>query len=357
MSDVSPRKFAGQQTASGIDRRNLRGRCGGFDGRRAQAPSHDRPSRFGRLPRQGQAPQYEADTKGACPSLATPPSIREGPRDEEPDCRATNAAGRQPPCAGFPEGRKHPGCRDGAPLRGGRRDGDLDRRVTRKGSPTFQTTRDATVTKGCSTSREEGSHLSPFAGTAYEREGRSFARGSSARTRTSLSFQPSSAQPTVGFSESPRTRRREERQSLALQPQAVLHRFEEGVTGVVRLAARPLSKGKGAIARLERPTSGRGKRGLSQRCRVETPSPPEARKRGVGRSRSCSREWLRRTRRSERRSRSRWLVVWRKEAGALHPKRVGSVRGQASSVRSAVRERGRQGVKGHQGWVEAETLT
>jgi hypothetical protein len=153
----------------------------------------------------------------------------------------------------------------------------------------------ATVTKGCSTSREEGSHLSPFAGTAYEREGRSFTRGSSARTHIPLSFQPSSAQPTVGFLESPRTRRQEERQSLALQPQAVLHRFEEGVTGVVRLAARPLSKGKGAIARLERLTSERGKRGLSQRDRAETPFHPEAKKRGVDRSRSRSREWLRRT--------------------------------------------------------------
>jgi hypothetical protein len=142
MSDVSLRKFAGQQTASGIDRRNLRGRCGGFGGRRAQAPSHDQPSRFGRLPRQGQAPQYEADKKGACPSLAKSPPTREGRRDERPDCRATNAVSRQSPCAGFPEGRKHPGCRDGAPLRGGRRDGDLGRRVTRKGSPPFQKTRE-----------------------------------------------------------------------------------------------------------------------------------------------------------------------------------------------------------------------
>jgi hypothetical protein len=198
------------------------------------------------LPRQGQAPQYEADQKGACLSLAKPPPTREGPRDEGPDCRATNAvANIHHRAPGSSREGKHPGCRDGAPLRGGRRDGDLDRRVTRRASPALQKHVNAPVTKGCSTSQEEGSHLSPFAGTAYEREGRSFARGSSAHAHTSLSSRPSSAQPTVGFPESLRRRRREERRSSALQPQVALCRFGEGVPGVAWLAARPLSKGKG----------------------------------------------------------------------------------------------------------------
>jgi len=44
-----------RQAASGIDRRNLRGRCGGFRVRERKLPPRDTPSRFGRLPRQRQA--------------------------------------------------------------------------------------------------------------------------------------------------------------------------------------------------------------------------------------------------------------------------------------------------------------
>jgi hypothetical protein len=43
------------------------------------------------------------------------------------------ASAQRPPRAGFLEGGKHPGCRDGTPLRGGSRDGDLGRCVMRKG--------------------------------------------------------------------------------------------------------------------------------------------------------------------------------------------------------------------------------
>jgi hypothetical protein len=227
--------------------------------------------------------------KGASPSIAKLPPTREERRDEEPDCGRQNVvAQKRSPRAGFPEGRKHPGCRDGAPLRGGRRDGDLGRRVIRKVSPSFSKTRVTPATTGCSTSWEEGSHLSPFAGTAYEWEGRPFARGSSAHIHMSPSPQPSSAQPTVGFMMSPRTRRHEERWSPALHSQAGLHRFGEGVVDVVWLAARPLSKGKGAIAHLARRKSARGRRGLTQRRRAKTPPTPRP-KRGWVRSRSCSR--------------------------------------------------------------------
>jgi hypothetical protein len=78
--------------------------------------------------------------------------------------------------------------------------------------------------QGCSTRLEEGSHLSPFVGTACEREGRSFSRVSSTHASTSPSHQPSSAQPTVEFGVPPRTRCNEERWSLALHCRAVLHR-------------------------------------------------------------------------------------------------------------------------------------
>jgi hypothetical protein len=279
MSDVSLRKFAGQQTASGIDRRNLRGRCGRFDGRRAQVLHHDLSSRFGRLPRQGQAPQYEAERKARASRLQShlPPGRGRVTRGR--------TVGRQTRWPTFTTVRRVPrgkesilvaataflfaeGVETGTSI-GASHGGRLQ---------PFKKHVNASVTKGCSTSQEEGSHLSPFAGTAYEREGRSFARGSSAHAHTSLSSRPSSAQPTVGFPESLRRRRQEERRSSALQPQVALCRFGEGVPGVAWLAARLLSKGKGAIASLVRRTSGRGKRGLSQRRRVETPPPPETRR-------------------------------------------------------------------------------
>jgi len=49
-----------QQAASGIDRRNLRGRCGGSRVWKRKLPALDTTSRFGCLPRQGQASNYEA---------------------------------------------------------------------------------------------------------------------------------------------------------------------------------------------------------------------------------------------------------------------------------------------------------
>lgn len=122
----------------------------------------------------------------------------------------------------------------------------------------------ARVTKGCSTRFEEGSHLSPFAGTAYEWEGRSFSRVSSAHTRTSPSYQPSSAQPTVEFGVPPRTRRNEERWSSALHSRTVSCTAPRKVSMVLggSLPASA-SKDEGAIARRSRRTSAIGKRGLS----------------------------------------------------------------------------------------------
>jgi len=73
-----------QQASIGIDRRNLRGRCGGPRVRRRKLPTWDTTSRFGRLPRQGQASTVRSGHKGACLSIAKLPPSREGRRDERP---------------------------------------------------------------------------------------------------------------------------------------------------------------------------------------------------------------------------------------------------------------------------------
>jgi len=176
--------------------------------------------------------------------------------------------------------------------------------------------RDASTTEGCSTSWEEGSHLSPFAGTAYEREGRPFARGSSAHAHTSLSPQPSSAQPTVGFMVPPRTRRREERRSLALHSQAELAPFRERRRwcGVARCP--PSLEREGGYRMPRTPTKRARKAGADATAQSGNVLTAGGERRGLDRSRSCSRVVL-------SRSRSRQLVVWRKEAGVLHFIRFG----------------------------------
>jgi len=69
------RQRMGQQTASGIDRRNLRGRCGGFDGkgRKSQTTTY-RPFRALVSSEAGVAARD--GKRGACPSLAKPPPNR-----------------------------------------------------------------------------------------------------------------------------------------------------------------------------------------------------------------------------------------------------------------------------------------
>jgi len=64
-----------------------------------------------------------------------------------------------------------------------------------------------------------------------------FAHGSSVHVRSSSSLRPSSAQPSVGFLEPLRTRRREERRTSAPLSRIVLHSPEDGVVGAAWLAA------------------------------------------------------------------------------------------------------------------------
>lgn len=207
----------------------------------------------------------------------------------------------------------------------------------------------ARVTTGCSTRFKKGSHLSPFAGTAYEWEGRSFSRVSSAHARTSPSYQPSSAQPTVEFVVPPRTRYREERWSSALHSRTVSCTALRKVSMVLggSLPA-PRRKTRGNRTPVAPNTRGREARAFAM-ARVETLS-RQKRKARIGRSGSRSRvvqvvaevdSWL----------------FWRREAGASTSQEVGSVRGRASSARASVRKHERPSANGHQHWALAETVT
>jgi hypothetical protein len=81
---------------------------------------------------QGQASKYEAEKEARTSRLQG--HLPQGSRVTRSRLQAINVASAQrPPRAGFLEGGKHPGCRDGTPLRGGSRDGDLGRCVMRKG--------------------------------------------------------------------------------------------------------------------------------------------------------------------------------------------------------------------------------
>jgi hypothetical protein len=118
-----------QQAASGIGRRNLRGRCGGPRVRRRKPPTPSSTSRFGRLPLSGAGVEVRSGEKGASLSIARPPSPKERGGVTRGRAPATNVTSAEVALAraGLPEGRKHPDCRDDALLRGRRRDGDLGR--------------------------------------------------------------------------------------------------------------------------------------------------------------------------------------------------------------------------------------
>jgi hypothetical protein len=166
------------------------------------------------------------------------------------------------------------------------------------------------VTKGCSTRFKKGSPLSPFAGTAYEWEGRSFSRVSSAHARTSPSYQPSSAQPTVEFEVPPRTRYREERWSSALHSRTVsctALRKVSMVLGGSLPAPRRKTRGQSHAGRAEQARS--GSEGFRNGTGGNTLTPEaqgEDRTLGVALARRSSR------------SRSRQLVVLAQRSGRLH---------------------------------------
>jgi len=67
-----------QQAASGIDRRNLQGRCDGSQAGERKLPAlrHDEP--FWALASSGVGVEARSGQKGALPSIAKPPPISEG---------------------------------------------------------------------------------------------------------------------------------------------------------------------------------------------------------------------------------------------------------------------------------------
>jgi len=226
---------------------------------------------------------------------------------------------------GSPREGKHPDCRDGVPLRGGHRNGDLGRCNMREGILPLEYMRHRRP-RGARRVKEEGSHLSPIAGTAYEREGRPF-HSWLAGPRTHITIVSTILGATDGGY-------RKVASHAAGRRMVVFDASLEGglapvlrKVSTVRSGSLPASspKREEAVACFFRRTSGRRKRGLTERRRRKRLH-AGAEKRGLdarGRARA-----------SFCRSRSRQLVVWRREAGALHPKRVGSVRGRASSVRA-----------------------
>jgi len=169
----------------------------------------DSTGRFGCFPRQRWASQYETDNNGACLSIARPPaySARGGvTRGRQMAVHAVRQSfGRAPSSLG---GRKHPDCRDGSPLRGGRRNGDLGRHGTRKAHPASGQ-RPMPTTKGCST-RYGGGEPMPRSWRLAAKTGLgSFAPGGSAHAYTSLRSSVLGATDD-GLAVPPRTRCRED---------------------------------------------------------------------------------------------------------------------------------------------------
>lgn len=103
----------------------------------------------------------------------------------------------------FPGGGKHPDCRDDSPLRGGGRDGDLDRSDVRKASPASRI-HAAPVTHGVLERGEGGESSSilrgPWKHASADGRWGAFTSIRSAHAFTSPVTHPSSARPTVGSS-------------------------------------------------------------------------------------------------------------------------------------------------------------
>jgi hypothetical protein len=216
-----------QQAASGIDRRHLRGRC---DGSWARGASHESVIRRAVpgacLVRAG----VRKGQRGAHSSIAMSPPPG-GAAWRRVDRRASHAGPRERPLrAGFLEGRKHPDCRDGAPLRGGHRSGDLARDFTRRALlPSEHVSFGAT--QGARLIAEEG-NLSTFARLVRARD-----RGVPSlpvdrlTPRTSSSSRPPSAQPTVAARTPPRTRRSRRAMTFGARPPCSLALHGAGVDG------------------------------------------------------------------------------------------------------------------------------
>jgi len=125
------------------------------------------------------------------------PSGRSGVTGDRTAGDQRGQRGTRRPRAGFPEGGKHPDCRDGTPLRGGSRDGDLGRSGHAEGSPNPCRAHDHPTTMGCSTCYGGGELPTLPHGLAREGHGVPSLLANRPISRTQSLLHPSSAQPTV----------------------------------------------------------------------------------------------------------------------------------------------------------------
>jgi hypothetical protein len=240
------------------------------------------------------------------------------------------------------EGGKHPDCRDGTPLRGGSRDGDLDRRVMRK-APTFRA-HAAPMTMGCSTRKGGGEPLDALSRLA--------ARGT--RVPSLLANRPThTLRHRLNH---PRRNRRWTRGVAshaasrgavtfgALPPGRLALAREDGIDGVVWLAAC-LSSEEGGLSHAARVERSAREAEANASERAETPS--RRGERGLD-ARGRARASLMLLQKSTD-------SVRRREADALHFTRFGSVQGRAPSSRPHVREYVAAGEETLAPTIEAET--
>jgi len=151
--------------------------------------------------------------------------------------------GTRRPCAGFPEGGKHPDCRDDTPLRGGSRDGDLGRCGHAEGSPTLPSTWPPDDHGVLDSLRRRGTH--DVLSRACPRGARStFTPGESTHITHTVTASPILGATDGGIGASPRTRRHEERWPSVPYLPAGLCCPGDGVDGAVWLAACFLPEGR-----------------------------------------------------------------------------------------------------------------
>jgi len=303
------------------------------------------------LSRQGQASQYEAEKKSACPSIAKLPPTREERRDEEPDCGretwwpkkfTTRRVLRRKKASWLPRRRSS------------------SRRASRRGPRSVR--------------RTEGVSILPKQHVTRRRP--RGARRAGRRVAISL---PSQALPTNGrVGPSLEARRPTHTRHCRLNHprrnrrwvswcrlargamksggpwrftlRRSLLRFEKGVAGVVWLAARSALEREGGYRMPRTPTKRAREAGADATAQGGNALTAGGERRGLGRSRSCSRVVLVVAE----------VVSWSfgaKKRAFSTSSDLESVRGQAPSVRSDVRKHGRSGAKGHQSWIEAETIT
>jgi hypothetical protein len=277
-----------QQAASGIDRRNLRGRCGGSRVWKRELPGlrHDEPVRM--LASSGTGIEVRNGKRGACFSIAKLPPTREERRDEGPtagDQRGERET--RPPRAGFPGGAKHPDCRDGAPLRGGSRDGDLGRYGHAEGLQPSGISCPPRRPQGARPATEEGnltllSHGSSAGGTGVPSLRAN--RPTSAH-RHCLTHPRRNRRWARGVASHAASRRAV---ALVAPPFGRLALPTDGIHGVAWLAACLSSKegGLSHAVRFEQGRAGSGGQRIGTGARQRALPPARAR---IGRSRSCSR--------------------------------------------------------------------